>query len=214
MHSPRPGTAEVLHQDELLHTTLLAGKHPVDEQTTDDGNVDEETIVDKVPTQGLEDRKRGDVPRTSQKHSYVQEVQFPSPLPMRSNPSQYKPWTPDSVSTVYPDNPHHPLHFECDGPSDNEHEGDTVMSGPSFSPYYESQTDAMEEDDGISPTQLEDIYMQHDDSLRVNDSSQLKVDPRTETGEAPRSPKTGDKALPTQAKPVEEVDPNGKNEGC
>jgi hypothetical protein len=68
----------------------------------------------------------------------------------------------------------------------------------------------MEEDARITPTQLEDIYMQHDASLRVNDSSQLKVDPRTETGEAPRSPTPEDKNQHSQATPAAKVIPDCK----
>ena len=214
MQSPGSWTPDALHRDQSPNTSSPTGKRPVDERKSDDGNADAEAIVDKVPTHSPEVRKCVDLKRNPQKPSFVQDVQFPSPLPMQLNPLLYKPWTPDTVSTVYPDNPHHPLHFECDGPSDNEHEGDTVMSGPSFSPYYASQTDEMELEDRITPTQLEDIYIQHDASLRVNDSSQLKVDPRAETREAPQSPKTGDKPLPTQATPVEEIDPNCQKEGC
>ena len=86
------------------------------------------------------------------------------------------------------------------------------MQEPHFSPYQASIPGELDETH-LTPTQLEDIYQQHEDAAMTCDSLK-EVDPRTETGEAPRSPKTGDKPLPTQAKPVEEVDPNGKNEGC
>ena len=193
----------MLYREQLPNTSSQTEKRPVDERKTIVENEDEEVIVDKVPKHSPEATNLGDLPRTPQKPSVIQDVQFPSPVPRQANTFEYKTWTPDSVSTVYPDNPRHPLHFGSDGPSDNEHEGDIVMTCPSFSPYYASQTDNMDDEDSLTPTQLEDIYMQHDASLRVNDSSQLKVDPRTETGEAPRSPKTGDQPLPTQATPSE-----------
>ena len=85
------------------------------------------------------------------------------------------------------------------------------MSSPRFSPYRQAQSGEFEEED-LTPTQLKDIYMQHDESPRVTDSYQPEVDPRIETGDVPRGPEPGDETQHTQAKPVEEVDPNSKNE--
>jgi hypothetical protein len=132
-----------------------------------------------------------------------------SPVSTSAQTQSPNPWTPDSVSTMYPDHPNHPLHLGGDGPSDNEHETDTLMSSPRFSPYHKTQTGEFEDDD-ITPTQLEDIYMQHDDSNRVSDSHQPPVDPRTETGEAPRSPTTEDKNQPSQATPAAKVTSESK----
>ena len=61
------------------------------------------------------------------------------------------------------------------------------------------------DEDLIPPTQLEDIYLQHDARHGVNDSTENKVDPCTEPGEVPRSPTPGDKSQPSQARPEEEV---------
>ena len=192
--------------------TTSTGKRTADERNTTDGSVDEEVIVDTTLVHSPAGRKRADLRRTPQKLSVGQDAPSPSPLSTQSTPPRYKSaqqtppkqWTPDSVSTVYPDNPNHPLHFGGDGSSDDEHESDTVMSGPKFSPYHETQTGEFDEDQ-ITPTQLEDIYLQHEDNNGVDDSSNNRVDPCTESGEVPRSPKVGDMAQLPQAKPEEEV---------
>jgi hypothetical protein len=214
------------HQDTPPSAQASTGKRTADGiNTVDDHDVEDASLAMTESPNSPELRKRAD-PKTTQKKKaptrhYDEDPQPSSPIATPiSSPSQGaytqspRPWTPDSVSTVYPDNPRHPLHTAGEEPSDNEHEDDTPMPSPRFSPYRKSQSGEFEEDD-ITPTQLEDIYRQHDnESSRVTDSSQLSVDPRTETGEVPQSPTPGDKPQPTQAKPVEEVDHQGKNEGC
>jgi hypothetical protein len=210
-----------LNRDQVSPATTSTGKRTAEERNTTDGEANEDVIVDMTLLHTPEGRKRADLRRTPQKRGISKDAPSPSSLSMQSSPSRnnidqpmsQKPWTPDSVSTVYPDNPKHPLHYGGDGPSDNEHESDTIMSGPRFSPYHETQTGALD-DDPITPTQLEDIYRQHDGSQGVDDSSQNRVDPCTESGEVPRSPKAGDKSQPPQAKPEEVVTFESENEGC
>jgi hypothetical protein len=211
------------HQDTPPSAQSSTGKRTADGiNTADDNDVEDASLVMTESPNSPELRKRADLKITPKKNAPTrfdeEDSQASSPIatPLsRQSPGVYtqspRPWTPDSVSTVYPDNPSHPLHMEGEEPSDTEHEDDTPMSSPIFSPYRKSQSGEFEEDD-ITPTQLEDIYMQHDQSSRVTDSSQLPVDPRTETGEVPRGPKPGDKSQPPQAKPVEEDDPIYQNE--
>ena len=201
-----------LHRDQSQSTTTSTGKRTTGERNTTEGGSEEEVIVDTTPLRSSEGRKRADLKRTPQKHSSSRDVLSPSPLSTQMTPPRYisepqtppKQWTPDSVSTVYPDNPNHPLHVGGDGPSDNEHEGDTVMSGPRFSPYHETHTGELD-DDPLTPTQLEDIYLQHEANHGVDDSSHHRVDPCIESGDVPRSPTPEDKSQLPQAKPEEEV---------
>ena len=86
------------------------------------------------------------------------------------------------------------------------------MTGPQFSPFHETKSGELE-DDHITPTQLGDIYLQHDKSNRAIDSSQQEAAPRTESRVAQQSPMQEDKIQPSQAKPEEEVDHNRKHEG-
>ena len=87
------------------------------------------------------------------------------------------------------------------------------MIGPRFSPFHDTQTGEFA-DDRIKPSQLEDIYLQHDELNRVNDSSQQAADPRTESRAVPPSPMNEDETQPSQAKPEEEVDQDRKHAGC
>ena len=208
-----------LHRDQSINVLTSTGKRTADERNITENSADEEVIVAMVPQHSPEGRKRADLKRTPQKPSPCQDVPPLSPLsqvtPPRHKPHQTPPkqWTPDSVSTVYPDNPNHPLHLRGDGPSDNKHEIDTLMSSPRFSPYRATQTGEMEEG-LITPTQLEDIYLPHEARHGVNDSTENQVDPCAEPGDVPRSPTPGDKSQPSQARPEEEVNLEGKNEGC
>ena len=210
-----------LQRDQSSPAATSTGKRTAAERNTTVGVADEEAIVGMTILHSPEVRKRADLKMTPQKSSIGQEVLSPSPPSTQMTPPRQtrvpqtppKPWTPDSVSTVYPDNPNHPLHIGGDGPSDNEHDSDTVMSGPRFSPYHETQTGVLD-DDPITPTQLEDIYLQHAVNHGVDDSSNNRVDPCTEPGEVPRSPTSGDKSQLPQAKPEEEVTVHSQNEGC
>ena len=212
------------HQDNSPSSNSTTGKRTADGINTG-VNEAEEDFEDMVDVENSPDlRKRADLKTTPKKKQPIRIPDANSTSTSQGNtPSSYHspgaytqpslPWTPDSVDTEYPDNPNHPLHVGGDEPSDNEHENDTFMASPRFSPYRNTQSDEFEEED-ITPSQLEDIYLQHEESTRVTDSPQLSVDPRTETGDVPRGPKTGDTPQPPQAKPVEEVEPHSQNEGC
>jgi hypothetical protein len=207
------------NRDTSSAATTSTGKRTADERNTTEDCADDEVIVDMSILNSPEGRKRADLKRTPQKSSTGQDEFCPPPL-SQATPTRYKPpqtppkqWTPDSVSTVYPDNPNHPLHLGGDGPSDNEHEHDTPMSSPRFSPYQATQQGVMEED-LITPTQLEDIYLQHEERHGVNDSTENQVDPCKETGDVPRSPIPGDKSRPSQARTEEGVNLESQNEGC
>ena len=116
-----------LHRDQSMTFPLSTGKRTADERNTTANSPDDEVIVDMVPQHSPEGRKRADLKRTPQKPRPCQDVPPLSPLsqvtPPRNKSHQTTPqqWTPGSVSTVYPDNPNHPLHLGGDGPSDIEH---------------------------------------------------------------------------------------------
>ena len=198
------------------------GKRSAEETTTTDGIDDGSDLSDTECLNTPEVWKRVDLKRTLQKPASTRtEATTPSPSspesPLRHRvPQQLDPhcWTPDSVSMVYPDNPNHPLHIGGDGPSDNEHESDTIMTVPRFSPFHATQSGEFDDVNITPSTQLEDIYLQqHDDSNRVIDSSQQEADPRTESRVSPHSPMQEDKTQPFQAKPEEEVAQDCKHEG-
>ena len=200
---------QIKTQDQSPSGQTSTGKRsPEETSTLTEGMDDGSDLSDAELLHTPEVRKRVDLKRTPQKSASTR-TEATTPSPHHADPHM---WTPDSVSTVYPDHPNHPVHIGGDGPSDNEHESDTVMTGPRFSPFHSSESGALE-DDYITPTQLEDIYLQHDESNRVTDSSQQEADPRTESRADLHSPTQEDKTQPSQAKPVEEVDQDRKHEG-
>jgi hypothetical protein len=181
------------HQDNSLNANATTGKRSADGINT--GVNDVEDACAEIPDIGNSPvlRKRADLKSTPSKQPLTRISDASSvPIPQDATPVSHqspgaytqspRPWTPDSVDTVYPDNPNHSLHNGSDEPSDNEHENDTLMPSPKVSPCYRKNQSDKFEDDDITPTQLEDIYMQHDESIRVTDSSYVPVDPRTETG--------------------------------
>ena len=110
--------------------------------------------------------------------------------------------TPETKSTVYGFKEH------GDNTSDRQHEEDTA-TGPPFTPYETNQ--GIMDDASITPTQLEDIYAQHDlaancHSIFENDDAPVEMD-TSSTG-----PQPWDKPDTPQAKSVEEVNTEMNNE--
>ena len=171
-------------QDQPPIAQVSTGKRSAEETKMTEGLDEDLEYPEAEHLNTPEGRKRVDLKRTPQKsESSRTKATTPSSISMESPPFHRKfhqqvdphSWTPDSVSTVYPDNPNHrPLHIGGDGPSNNEHESDTVMSGPRFSPFHDIQTGEFD-DDHIKLTQIKDIYLQHEESNRVNDSSQQRL---------------------------------------
>jgi hypothetical protein len=117
--------------------------------------------------------------------------------PDRRHPSTWISYhrTPETKSTVYG------MEETGDDPSDHQHEDDTDTCPP-FTPYENAP--GIMEDTSITPTQLEDIYAQHEPA--ENDPSTIENDDiPTEMDTSSTGPMPKDKLDPLPAKPVEEI---------